>query len=180
MDQKQVCECLPRTCLNKKKPSLKNKLISKGTKSGGSLLEATRCRPEAHAKIRAAQPILIFLGSTVLILVVWDRGAHHHQQDMESNTLSLLSPLATLRVLSSEKLAPTNCYILRSYNHFLKHFSSSTTNLKLGTPQAILNTSPIAPSEVTTPTLRELCQSHVPEHILQRQIQNLSLLFFLS
>lgn len=87
---------------------------------------------------------------------------------MESNTLSLLSPLATLRVLSSEKLAPTNCYILRSYNHFLKHFSSSTTNLKLGTPQAILNTSPIAPSEVTTPTLRELCQSHVPEHILQR------------
>ncbi|TKY54033.1 DEAD-box ATP-dependent RNA helicase 58 [Spatholobus suberectus] len=99
---------------------------------------------------------------------------------MDTNTLTPLSPLPTWGVLSSEKPTST-CSILRSQNHFLK-LSSSTTNLnrtfKFRTPQAILNPSPTATSAVTTPTLREICQTHVPDHILQRQFQNISSFFF--
>ncbi|KAK8470844.1 hypothetical protein PHAVU_003G076400 [Phaseolus vulgaris] len=89
---------------------------------------------------------------------------------MDTATLSLLSPLPTQRFLSYEKPTPT-CYVLPSHNHFLKHFSYTTNlnrNSKFRTPEAVLDTSPITPTALTTPTLRELCQAHVPEHILQR------------
>lgn len=100
---------------------------------------------------------------------------------MDTATLSLLSALPTQRFLSYEKPTPT-CYVLPSHNHFLKHFSYTTNlnrNSKFRTPEAVLDTSPITPTALTTPTLRELCQAHVPEHILQRQLEDLSR-FFLS
>ncbi|KAL9325469.1 hypothetical protein ACSQ67_006114 [Phaseolus vulgaris] len=81
---------------------------------------------------------------------------------MDTATLSLLSPLPTQRFLSYEKPTPT-CYVLPSHNHFLKHFSYTTNlnrNSKFRTPEAVLDTSPITPTALTTPTLRELCQAH--------------------
>jgi len=104
---------------------------------------------------------------------------------MACSTVSLLWSLPTLRFLSSEKPTPT-CYGLPPHNHFVKHFSYATNlnrNSKFRTPQAVLDTSPITPTPLTTSTLRELCQAHVPQHILQRQFQDLSpffsFLFFL-
>jgi len=101
---------------------------------------------------------------------------------MACSTVSLLWSLPTLRFLSSEKPTPT-CYGLPPHNHFVKHFSYATNlnrNSKFRTPQAVLDTSPITPTPLTTSTLRELCQAHVPQHILQRQFQDLSPFFFLS
>jgi len=96
---------------------------------------------------------------------------------MDTTTLSLF-PI--LRFLSYEKPTPT-CYLLPSHNHFLRHFPYATNlnrNSKFKTPEAVIDTSP-TPTTLTTPTLRELCQAHVPQHILQRQFQHLSP-FFLS
>ncbi|XP_027332088.1 DEAD-box ATP-dependent RNA helicase 58, chloroplastic isoform X2 [Abrus precatorius] len=68
---------------------------------------------------------------------------------MNTKTLSV-SPLPTLGIHSSEKPTLTR-YNPRSRNHSLKLLSSTN-----------LNFTPI------TPTLREICQDHVPHHVLQR------------
>lgn len=98
---------------------------------------------------------------------------------MDIHTLSL-SRLLPLRVLSSQNPnspSSSSSRIPRSHNnyHFLKLFSPTHVNrvsIFTTPPLAIANPSPTIPTtddSVTNPTLRELCQSHVPHQLLQRQ-----------
>ncbi|PNX62830.1 DEAD-box ATP-dependent RNA helicase chloroplastic-like, partial [Trifolium pratense] len=88
--------------------------------------------------------------------------------DTHNNTLSVSSHLLLLHPLRLLSSSSSSCYIPRSHNnnHFLKLFSPNHINRFSNfttTPlPAIANPSP------TTPTLRDICQPHVPDQFLQR------------
>ncbi|GAU18355.1 hypothetical protein TSUD_202440 [Trifolium subterraneum] len=96
---------------------------------------------------------------------------------METHTL-----LLPLGLLSSQNPTSSSYCIPRSHNnnnnHFLKLLSSNQINRFSNfttTPlAAIPNPSPTIPTTddtLTTPTLRDICQPHVPDQFLQRQFQ---------
>ncbi|XP_054805821.1 DEAD-box ATP-dependent RNA helicase 58, chloroplastic isoform X3 [Prosopis cineraria] len=90
--------------------------------------------------------------------------------------MDALSP-AKLLPISLEKLTPT-CFLSYSQNHNFNFFFSmyhSNPGLRLiskfRTPQSLLNTSSLvhaAVDKVGSPTLREICEARVPQHILDR------------
>ncbi|XP_028774394.1 DEAD-box ATP-dependent RNA helicase 58, chloroplastic-like isoform X2 [Neltuma alba] len=84
---------------------------------------------------------------------------------------------AQLLPISFEKPTPT-CFLSHSQNHtFNFFFSTYHVNpglrfiSKFRTPQSLLNTSSLAPGAVDkigSHALREICEAHVPRHILDR------------
>ncbi|XP_058753976.1 DEAD-box ATP-dependent RNA helicase 58, chloroplastic isoform X2 [Vicia villosa] len=93
---------------------------------------------------------------------------------MNTHTLSL-SRLLPLRVLSSQNPNSSSRFPRSPNNyHFLNSLSSTHINrfsIFATTPLAIANPSPTIPTtddSITNPTLRDLCQPHVPDQLLQR------------